>query len=90
MLGWFDRADKTGICEIPGTDYDDISVTFKIDSHPRTVRLRNIDRMSIVEDIPDAIFEERNYKERLIAHMIETADEYKTKMAIARDDGDIE
>ena len=90
MLGWFDRADRTGICEIPSTDYDDISVTFKIDSHPRTVRLKNIDRMSIVEDIPEAIFEGRNNRERLIAYMIETADDYKTKMAIARDDGDTE
>lgn len=90
LLGWFDRADRTGFCEIPSTDYDDISVTFKIDNHPRTVRLKNIDRMSIVEDIPEAIFKDRNYRKRLIAYMLETADEYKTKMVIARDDGDIE
>ena len=90
MLGWFDRADKTGICEIPSADYDDISVTFKIGNHPRTVRLKNIDRMSIVEDIPETIFEEGDYREKLIAHMIKTADDYKTKMVVARDNGDIE
>lgn len=84
ILSWFEQADKTGVCEIPNSeDYDDIAVTFKINKHPRTMRLRNIDRMSIVEDIPEEIFKSSNTSERLLSYMIATADEYKSKMVVS-------
>ena len=90
MLSWFDQADKTGICEIPTNEaYDDIAVTFKINNHPRTMRLRNIERMSIVEDIPEEIFKSSNANEKLLSYMITTADEYSSKMVVSVNSGDV-
>ena len=53
MLTMFRKADETGLIEIPESDdYDDISIQFKLGDKKRTVRLRNLDRLSIIEDIP--------------------------------------
>ncbi len=89
MISWFDTADQTGICEIPDNEhFDDIAVTFKINKHPRTVRLRNIEKMSIVEDVPQDIFNHGNWEKQLLKYMITTADEYKSKMIFYFKDGD--
>lgn len=89
MIHWFDKADQTGICEIPADeDFDDIAVTFKINKHPRTVRLKNIEKMSIVEDIPDEIFKMKDVDQKLLTYMIETADDYKQKMVFTIKDGE--
>lgn len=90
MLSWFEHADRTGVCEIPNSEpYDDIAVTFKINDHTRTMRLKNIERMSIVEDIPEEIFRLEDSEQRLISYMIDTADEYRSKMVVSMNDGDI-
>ena len=80
ILRLFDRVDKEGICEIPDDeDFDDISFQFSIDGRMRTVRLRYLDRQSIVEDVPDGVIN-RDDDTKLINYMIETADAYKDKM----------
>ena len=60
-------------------DYDDISIQFKLGDKKRTVRLRNLDRLSIIEDIPKEIIQTRNH-DRIISYMISTADAYKEYM----------
>ena len=75
----FQRADETSVYEIEDEDFDDISVQFEMGGRIRTVRLKNLERMSIIEDIPEGIVDREN-DERLINHMIQTADEYKEKM----------
>ena len=47
LLTMFQHADETGVFEIPeGEDYDDISIQFKLGERTRTMRLRNIERLS--------------------------------------------
>ena len=80
MLTMFRKADETGLIEIPESDdYDDISIQFKLGDKKRTVRLRNLDRLSIIEDIPKEIIQTRNH-DRIISYMISTADAYKEYM----------
>ncbi len=80
ILMVFQKADETGICEIPaGENYDDISIQFKLGGHPRTVRLKYLEKLSIVEDVPDEVINDKN-KFALCNYMIQTADAYKQKM----------
>ena len=60
-------------------DYDDISINFVLGKRQRTVRLRNLDKLSIVEDIPDEIVCKED-DVRLINYMIDTANEYKERI----------
>ena len=84
MFSMFQKADETGIIEIPeGEDFDDISIQFKMGESTRTVRLRNLERVSIVEDIPDHIIS-KNSKKHIIEYMVATADAYKDRMAGGR------
>lgn len=53
------------------------------------MRLRNIERMSIVEDIPEEIFKSSNANEKLLSYMITTADEYSSKMVVSVNSGDV-
>lgn len=81
FLKIFDNADSRRIYEIPEElNCDDISITFNLNGKYRTVRLRNLENISIVEDIPDSIFNETDYEEKLINYMIETADNYRQKI----------
>ena len=80
MLSIFHKADETGVVEIPeGESYDDISVQFKLGDRVRTVRLRNLEKLSIVEDIPDHIMESKD-STKIVQYMINTADAYKNRM----------
>lgn len=77
ILHIFGRADKDNIIEIPDDEnFDDLSIQFKLDKNVRTVRLRNLDRLSIVEDIPEGIISKED-DSKLIEYMIETANAYK-------------
>lgn len=72
--------EEGNVCEIPdGEDFDDVSVQFKLGDKQRTVRLKNLDRFSIVEDMPDEVVSETDDK-KLIDYMINTADAYAEKM----------
>ncbi len=80
ILSIFDIADKTGVYEIPEKeDFDDISMQFKFGEKTRTVRLKYLEKCSIVEDIPDRIVEQHD-NTAIIKYMIETADEYKDRI----------
>ena len=80
VLSLFQTADETGVCEIPDKEgFDDISVQFKLGKRLRTVRLKFLDKLSIVEDIPDDVFEDRD-PSTLIGYMVHTADAYKERM----------
>lgn len=80
ILTIFQRADETGICEIPDEEnFDDLSVHFKLGDHTRTVRLKYLDRQSIIEDIPDEIIRDRD-ENSLSNYMIQTANAYEARM----------
>ena len=80
ILGIFAKADETAVVEIPDDeDFDDLAIQFKLGKNTRTVRLKNLDRLSIIEDIPDNVMTNRN-DSVLIDHMINTADAYKQKI----------
>lgn len=84
LMLFFDRASKTTIYEIDGEIFDDIKVEFKLGSKYRTVGLKFIDKLSVVEDVPDTIYKDGRFKEEtLIKHMIETAIAYKEKMVMS-------
>ena len=78
----FDRANVTGVYEIQDEDFDDISLQFDMGGKRRTVRLRNLDKQSIVEDVPEYVIDRG--EDELIGYMIETAEEYKDKMIFNR------
>ena len=83
MLSVFQKADETGICEVPeGENYDDISIQFKLGNHPRTVRLKYLDKLSIIEDIPKDVIQDRDVL-ALPNYMIQTADAYKQRMVLS-------
>ena len=80
ILRIFDSMDETGVYELPDDNqFDDISIQFKIGNRMRTVRLKRLERLSIVEDIPDIIVRESDLK-KIIDYMIQTADTYTEKM----------
>lgn len=80
LLTMFQHTDETGVFEIPeGEDYDDISIQFKLGERTRTMRLRNIERLSIVEEIPETLVRERS-ADKIRNYMISTADMYKERM----------
>ena len=80
VLAMFQKADETGIIEIPeGEDFDDLSIQFKFGEGTRTVRLRNLEKVSIVEDIPHEIINHSD-PQMIIRYMITTADAYKERM----------
>lgn len=77
ILSIFEKADNDGIVEIPDDEnFDDLSIQFKLGKNIRTVRLRNLDRLSIVEDIPEGIIA-KNDDSKLVSYMIDTANAYK-------------
>lgn len=83
ILMMFEMADKTGIYEFPEVeDFDDLSIQFKLGEKSRTVRLKNLDKVSIIEDVPKDIAQQ-NGTEKLIRYMIETAEAYKEKMVFS-------
>ena len=76
-----DRQNQDDIFEINDEKYQDIRITFSLSGKSRTVRANDIDRFSVVEEIPDSIFNNGKYsKEHLTTHMISVAEAYKDKM----------
>lgn len=81
FLDFLDGKDQDDIFEINDEKFQDIRITFSISGKSRTIRVNDIDRFSVVEEIPDSIFNNGKYsKERLINHMITVAETYKSKM----------
>ena len=61
--------------------YEDISISFNLSGSTRSAKLKDIDRFSLVEDIPDSIYNNGNTNyDDIVRHMIGTAESYKEKM----------
>lgn len=81
FLDFLDGKNQDDIFEINDEKFQDIRITFSISGKSRTVRANDIDRFSVVEEIPDSIFNNGKYsKEKLINHMLTVAETYKSKM----------
>lgn len=80
ILDMFEKAENGKVIEIPDdSNFEDISIQFKLGERTRTIRLNNLDRLSIVEDIPDGVID-KNDNSKLVQYMIKTADAYKEKI----------
>lgn len=81
FLNFVENKSDSDVFEINDDIYEDIKVTFKLGSSYRTVGLMDIDKFSVVEDIPQTIYNNGRYNSaRLIEYMIETANSYKDKI----------
>lgn len=81
FLNAIDGVKDTDLLEFDDTMYEDITVTFKLGKNYRTVRLTEIDRFSVVEDIPEHIVQRSKFDEGCITqYMLETATAYAKKM----------
>lgn len=84
VLNYIDNRNECDIFEIDDTIYDDIRITFILGNSSRSVRISDIDRFSVVEDIPESIYKNGVYREdTLIQYMIETAIAYKENMVFS-------
>ena len=83
ILDFLDGKSNSEVIEIEDNSCENIKITFKIGSNYRTVELYDINRLSVVEDIPDSIFNNGKYDEKvLIEYMIGIAKTYKNKMVL--------
>ena len=81
FLNFIENRTDTDVFEINDEAYEDVKVTFKLGQNYRTVGLMDIDKFSVVEDIPQAIYNNgKCNSQKLIEYMIETANTYKEKM----------
>lgn len=81
FLLFFEPAHQAEVYEIDGEVFDDIKIEFKLGSRYRTIGLRYIEKASVVEDIPDSVYQNGHCKDGdLIDYMTETANAYKEKM----------
>ena len=85
LLGYLDGHNNEDIFEINDEVYEDICLSFLHDGRTKTVRLSNIDKFSMVEDIPEYVFsDDKNGGQKLIAYMEQTANNYASKMIFVR------
>lgn len=85
LLEYLDGHSNEDIFEINDEVYEDIQLTFLHSGRTKTVRLNNIDKFSMVEDIPDYVFNvDRNGGQNLIEYMEQTANNYASKMIFVR------
>ncbi len=81
LLSYVDGNKDEKIFEVNDDIYEDIYISFNLSGRTKTAKLKDIDRFSLTEDIPDAIFNNGNVNdERLVNYLIETAKTYKEKM----------
>lgn len=81
FMNAIDGVKEDELLEVDDTTYEDITVTFKFGKNYRTVRLTEIDRFSVVEDIPEHIIKRSKLDEScIVEYMLETADTYAQKM----------
>lgn len=84
FLSIVEKKSETDILEFGENAFDDVRVTFKLGEHYRTVTLSNIDKFSVVEELPDSVYKKSLTDENvLLDYMTETALEYKDKMVFA-------
>lgn len=85
LLEHLDGRSSEDIFEINDEVYEDIQLSFLHAGRTKTVRLNNIDKFSMVEDVPDYVFiDDRNGGKKLIEYMEQTANNYASKMIFVR------
>lgn len=83
LLRYARNPHSSNILEMGDEVYADIKVTFKFNDGIRTVSMRDIDRYSVVEDVPQSIYHGGHGDlDELIAYMIGTAREYADRMVL--------
>lgn len=81
FLDYLDGKHDDDIFEINDEKYQDIRITFSLSGKIRTVKVADIDKFSVAEEIPDSIFNNGKYvKEEIEKHMLSVAEEYAGKM----------
>lgn len=81
FLSFFDTSKSEDIYEFGEQSYNDIRVEFNLGGHKRSARLQAIEKLSVVEDIPQHIYMNgKGEDNNIINYMIETAESYKEKM----------
>lgn len=87
FLDWVDRTSdpESNVFEIEDQQYEDVKITFQINGNYRTIALRYIDRISIVEDLPDTIYDNGQFDEiAIVNYMLQAAKDYKDKMIMSK------
>ncbi len=81
LLSYVDGNTDEKIFEVNDDIYEDIYISFNLSGRTRTAKLKDIDRFSLTEDIPNTIFNNGIVNdEQLVNYLIETAKLYKEKM----------
>ena len=81
LLEHLDGTSDDDIFEVNNEVYEDIKLTFSHAGRTKTVRLNDVDRFSMIEDIPDYIYNGNNIdREKLVKHMEKTAQDYAGRM----------
>ncbi len=91
LLRYARNPHSSNILEMGDEVYADIKVTFKFNDGIRTVSMRDIDRYSVVEDVPQSIYHGgHGSPDELIAYMIGTAREYADRMVLTTGGEDLD
>lgn len=81
LLEHLDGVNSEDIFEVNDEVYEDIKLTFSHAGRTKTVRLNDIDRFSMIEDVPNYIYNGNNIdRDKLRKYMEKTAKEYASKM----------
>ena len=81
LSSYVDGNKDEKIFEVNDDVYEDIYISFNLSGRTKTAKLKDIDRFSLTEDIPDTIFNNGIVNDEcLVNHLIETAKIYKEKM----------
>lgn len=85
LLEHIDGNSNEDIFEINDEVYEDIQLTFLHSGRTKTVRLNNIDKFSMIEDIPESVINSDNDGEKIIEYMEQTANNYASKMIFVKE-----
>lgn len=81
FLDYLDGKHNDDIFEINDEKYEDIRITFSLSGKSRTVKISDVEKFSVVEEIPDTIFKNGKYSlEEIPKYMLEIASSYKERM----------
>lgn len=75
---------KCNLFEFEHKKYDNAKINVRVGEHDRTINVHNIDKLSIIEDIPDEIKDVDGHpnKDMLKKHIISVIDDYLSEMVL--------
>ena len=78
---------KYNLFEFEQTNYHNAKIQVKIGNHVKTINVHNLDRLSIIEDIPDEIkgLDGNPDKNKLIEYIEKTILDYLSEMVLTVD-----